>query len=837
LIIHPKAGIYARLSPSPIACAYGGNNIIHSKPIDMKKLFLVAVFQLLILSLTSLGQSVVLRDKSSRLAISDAAIRGNKTSETLLSNAKGEADLNSLAESDTLTFSHVGYYTLSVPKSRLTTSEVYLVERAYDMEEVVVSASKFEEKKKDVPQQVQVIQAKELQFVNQQTTADVLTQSGNILVQKSQMGGGSPIIRGFEANKVLLVVDGVRMNNAIYRAGHLQNAITLDNNMLDKTEIVFGPGSVVYGSDALGGVMHFYTKKPLLADSAGKTLVKANAFMRYSSANTEKTGHVDFNIGLKKFAFLTSFTASDFGDLRTGSNRNPFYGDWGKSTQYVERINGKDSVIKNPDVEVQRQSNYKQYDVMQKVLFQQNKRISHLLNIQYSTSSNISRYDRLSETSKGLPRSAQWYYGPQKRLFGSYTLSIVGLGKLADQARVILAVQDIEESRHSRNLNSSTLNHRIEHVNVYSVNLDLSKNMASHELRYGAELTHNIINSTANKENIKTGEKTPLDTRYPDGGSTMTTAAAYLTHTWEITPKIVLSDGLRYSYISLVSKFNDKTFFPFPYDKVEQKNLALNGNIGLVFLPTKSWKVSVLGSSGFRAPNLDDMGKVFEQSGGGSVMVPNPNLKPEYTYNAELGITKGINNTTWIQLNSYYIWYTNAITTRRSTFGGNDSIIYNNTKSRVVTLTNANDAYIYGLSASVQSDVTEQFALTGSINYTYGRIKTDTTDYPLDHIAPIFGKVGAMWKLKKVKSEFYVLYNGWKRLSEYNTMGEDNIAYATVYGTPAWMTFNLRCAYQVNQYLQVQAAVENILDQHYRVFASGISAPGRNFVVTVRGSF
>ena len=129
-----------------------------------------------------------------------------------------------------------------------------------NLNEITVSATKFAEHKKYIPQQVLTISAKKMAFFNQQTTAELLTHTGNVLVQKSQLGGGSPVIRGFEANKVLLVVDGVRMNNAIFRGGHLQNVITMDNTILDKTEILFGPSSVMYGSDALGGVIAFLPK-------------------------------------------------------------------------------------------------------------------------------------------------------------------------------------------------------------------------------------------------------------------------------------------------------------------------------------------------------------------------------------------------------------------------------------------------------------------------------------------------------------------------------------------------------------------------------------------------
>lgn len=801
-------------------------------------------FRLLVLGIalcicpTASAQLITVYDKTSQLPIADVSVWGNTTSQPFLTNNKGQVMLDDLANNDSLTFHHVGYYTVRLSIAEATRSSIGLVEKSYDLEEVVVSSSKFEERKKDVAQPIQVLHAKDLQFMNQQTAADVVTQTGNIVVQKSQMGGGSPIIRGFEANKVLLVMDGVRMNNAIYRAGHLQNILTVDNNLLDKVEVVYGPGSVVYGSDALGGVVHFYSKQALLADSGSSNLVKANAFMRYSSANHEKTGHVDFNIGFKKLAFLSSFTASDFDDLRAGSNLNPFYGDWGKRQRYVSRIGNKDSIVTNPDTELQKISAYRQYDFLQKVVFQPTKSIRHLLNFQYSTTSDIPRYDRLNEmTAKGIPKSSEWYYGPQQRLFGSYTLGADKLGKVADKGRLILAVQDIVESRHNRNFNSNTLNHRNEQVKVYSLNADVSKILGKHELRYGIEGIHQQITSTANKQNIVTGETAPLDTRYPDGGSTVNSLAGYLTHTWELHPKWVLNDGLRYSYHQLTAKFNDKTFFPLPYNKVELNYGAWNGNVGLVFLPGYDWKFSALASSGFRSPNLDDIGKVFEQSGSDRVMVPNPNLRPEYTYNAEVGITKGIFGSTWVQGTAFYTHYKGAITTATAQMDGKDSILYNNRMSKVLALRNMTNAYIRGISFSIHSDITSHLSFNGSLHYTYGRIKTDSIEMPLDHIPPIFGKVGTVIKLKRSKSEAYVLYNGWKRLSEYNLLGEDNAAYASAFGTPAWLTLNFRTSYQVNKYLQLQAAIENILDQHYRVFASGISAPGRNVVFTLRGSF
>ena len=221
----------------------------------------------------------------------------------------------------------------------------------------------------EVPRQVDVIGVDQLRFLNPQTSADVLQGSGKVLVQKSQQGGGSPIIRGFEANKILLVVDGVRMNNAIYRAGHLQNAITVDHNILEQVEVSFGPGSVVYGSDALGGVIHYRTRTPQLSES-GEQEVKVNLNGRLGTANQEKLLHLDFSIAEGKVASLTSISRSDFGDLRMGSIRT--HGDslWGLVPEYVSSNGAEDVVLENPDPEIQKGTAYSQMDFLQKFVYQ-----------------------------------------------------------------------------------------------------------------------------------------------------------------------------------------------------------------------------------------------------------------------------------------------------------------------------------------------------------------------------------------------------------------------------------------------------------------------------------
>jgi hemoglobin/transferrin/lactoferrin receptor protein len=179
----------------------------------MKKYILPII--LLGLSIGAYAQQV--KDKSSLKNIPNATIQLDDSSNIEL-NSKGKFELSDVAKSKTITIKAIGYFPLLIETNSLTSeSVIYLEEKAYETAEVVISASKFEEKQSDVPNQIMVIKSKDLEFINAQNSGDVLQQSGNVYVQKSQMGGGSPILRGYEANKVLMVVDGVRMNNAIYR--------------------------------------------------------------------------------------------------------------------------------------------------------------------------------------------------------------------------------------------------------------------------------------------------------------------------------------------------------------------------------------------------------------------------------------------------------------------------------------------------------------------------------------------------------------------------------------------------------------------------------------------
>ncbi|MDF7813185.1 TonB-dependent receptor [Hymenobacter sp. YC55] len=710
--------------------------------------------------------------------------------------------------------------------------------RIVGLNEVVVSANRIQgERKLDLPQQVDVLSARQIRLLNPATTADALLQSGWVFVQKSQLGGGSPVLRGFEANKVLLVVDGVRLNNAIYRAGHLQNILTVDANSLERTEILSGAGAVMYGSDALGGVISLYTKQPKLADGGTSgPQVHTNNLLRYATAAREKTAHTDVSLGWQRWALLTSITATDFDDLRKGRNGMDKYPGFGEVKQYVERQDGKDVVVNNDHPNQQKFTGYRQLDVVQKVLFQPQVGQRHTLNLQFSTTSDIPRFDRLQTYRNGALRYAEWEYGPQKRLFASYQLELTRQNKLYDVLRLTPAVQDIEESRLVRDFGVNERQENTEKVRVLSTNLDLFKDLGQHELRYGAEITHNKVRSIGEGVNVLTGAVRPIATRYPNG-STYGTLGAYAAHRWEITDHLIFSDGLRFSNVQVEAAFN-RQFFDSPYNTVKQNSSSLDGNVGLVAMLPAGLRVSGLVATGFRNPNVDDLSRTFEQTTGtgqtiGTLIIPNPTLKPERVVNYELELSENIENRLLLAVTGFYTNLRNALVVRPfAAPDGQTTTQYNGKTYQTVATVNTGQARIYGISSRAQLALPAHLRFDGTLTYTHGRDRT--ADVPLDHISPIYGRTALTYQLRRVLAEGSALFNGRKTVAQYSPSGEDNLPQATPAGALGWYTLNLRTSYQLTPRWALQAGLENILDTNYRVFASGISAPGRNLFVTVR---
>ena len=713
------------------------------------------------------------------------------------------------------------------------------------LQDVVIYANKFPTLSKNIVQRVVALTDKVL-LQQQANTADILTASGQVFVQKSQAGGGSPVVRGFEASRVLLMVDGVRMNSAIFRAGHLQNIITVDNMILDRVEIIYGPSSTLFGSDALGGVVNLFTKQPQLFKSnlvSKKAPWKTNGNLvyRFGNGQNEQRQHVDLNIANNRWAFLTSVTKSNFGDMRQGNKRLAAYPDFGKRLFYVARENNTDVIKDNSAfVNIQKLSGYNQIDLLQKVLFKPNDNTEHLLNVQVSNSSDINRYDRLTEISKGLPVFSEWYYGPQVRNMIGYKLTKSNLNGYFQKLTTNINYQHLEESRITRRFKANNKDYRFEAVDIFGLNMDLLHQGKSSTLNIGVESYYNDVSSTAYRNNIATNLRSAITTRYSDGPTNMSNYALYTQHTQFLKGNWVLNSGLRLNNVQLNANFKDTALMRFPFTDANQNNTALTGNLGMAYNGADGLRITFGVSSGFRAPNVDDLTKVFDTRTG-YVVVPNKDLKPEYTYNAELNVSKTTSNYS-IGASLFYTWFRNALVVDKFKWNYASAILYQGIMSDVYATQNKAKAVVYGFNVNGSANFSPNTTLAATYTYTKGNYadrKLDglNTALPIDHIPPTYGRVGLKHDIKKFTAELFTLFNGWKHIEDYNLNGEDNEIYATKDGMPAWQIWNINTNYQLTKKLNFSFQIENIADLNYRYFASGISALGRNYLVQARYSF
>ncbi len=797
----------------------------------MKPFFICLLFCLISLQVSS--QILKIFNSKTSDPIKDVAVFKLDKTKSVLSDNAGQIDVSIFNLQDTLVFQHASFYerVLAYTSLALLNYEIKLEEKLVNLNEVVISANKWEQNKSEVPNKIISIGLRDIEIYNPQTTADLLGNSNEVFIQKSQMGGGSPVIRGFSANSVLLVVDGIRMNNAIYRSGNLQNVISLDPNILESAEVVFGPGSIVYGSDALGGVMNFHTKKVRL-NAFDEKKYTTNILSRFASANFEKTFHVDVNYHGEKWGWLTSLTLSDFEDLRQGSNGLSEF----DRTYYVERVNGQDQQFLNSNPNVQKQSGYEQVNFLQKFRYRPKDNLDLNYTFYLSTSSNVPRYDRLIQTSDDYLKYSEWYYGPQFWMYHALNLKLQKANSIYDAAQINIAYQNVEESRYSRKFESEKLKSQIENVNIFSLNMDFDKLFSPKTtLFYGIEALYNRVNSIAFEENIIDGIKEDYATRYPDGGSDYFAYAAYASLKSNLNKNFTLTGGFRYSYVKLKSQFVNKQFFDFPYDEINIDNSDINISMGLVYRASKKSQLNFNLSTGFRSPNLDDVAKIFDSTPG-SIVVPNKDLKPEKAYNIDLGYIQKLGESANFDMVIFYTYLDDAMVRRNYSFNGLSQLMYDGELSQVQAIVNAASANIYGASVSLNVNLIPTIKFHTNHTFTKGK---DDEDNALRHVAPLFGNVGLIFEKNKCFVDFYINYNG--RISYENLAPSERdkeYMYSMDEGgnpySPAWLVFNIKTAYTISDNFILNAGIENIFDKRYHPYSSGISAPGRNFYISVR---
>ena len=641
--------------------------------------FFILIFAIFSLIENTYCQEIIVIDDKNNPITNVSAFNFLKT-KSVLSSHNGVINLSRFLASDTIYLQHPNYKLKKLTKNQL--GPFIKLETAYSMlTDVIISENKnLNNIKNDAAKKIYITKS-DVMELSPNTTASLLEKAGGISVQMSQMGGGSPNIRGFEANRILLVLDGVRLNNAIYRSGHLQNIITVDQYIIEDIEVIFGPSSVLYGSDAIGGIINLKTPE-LYFRSSNKW--SGRFFSNYNSSHSGRSYHLSTSYESKNYASISGFSFKNFGNLQMGSYRPHGYDDWGLVYHYID---DKGNAVCNPNPEIQEGTAYKQYDIFNKMMFKLSDKARIQSNIQYSTTSNIPRFDQLNDgdhvcvidsvhghcvSGKHL-KYHSYYYGPQKRLFSS--LSFILFDTYFDKSDFILGYQKIQESRHKWKLQDfmafnpdtdigSDLDqvNQLETVNVYSMNMNFRKG----SLFFGSETIYNsVISESLSTENINSIE----DTRYPSEGSSLFSTALYINMLKRFSHKIQLESGIRYTFSKLIGNYPEYSEIGGGdlYDLLNEGSALISsimsGNIKIIYYPKDSWKISSVTSRGFHTPNVDDMFKVHLKAMDNSyrLTVPYKDLKPEYSLSQEISITKEISNQITLYGTGFYTILKNSI--------------------------------------------------------------------------------------------------------------------------------------------------------------------------------
>ena len=808
------------------------------------------------------AQEVTIIDALTSEPIAGVSLYNQTKDRNTISDDSGKCTVALFDEKDIISFQYMGYELKQFNKQELKRKN-YIVSLNIDrkeLSEVILSIARTPTKKNQIAEKVSVIDAQEIKRNPPQTGADLLLLAPSIRLQKSQGGGGSPVLRGFEANRVLLVVDGIRMNNAINRSGHLQNAITIDPNAIERVEVVYGSSSVGYGSDALGGVVHYFTKTPRINS---KDKIKNSFSSNFNAANESFVHHFDTELSFKNWASYSSISISKFGNLRMGENRKHGYDAWGLVPFYSENKGRKyvaqPTVNSNPNI--QKNSGYDQVDVLQKFNIKLPKEKLLTLNIQFSNSSDIPRFDKLNEYKNGELRFAEWHYGPQKRFLFSPQLKVFPKKKLFYKGYFTLAYQNIKESRVSRKFEELNRSHQNENVHVWSFNGDFeTQKSKKRSIAYGFEWVKNkVLSSAFSQELILNGSQitgfsdpTSIPTRYPSAGSDYTSAAFYGNFKWDLSPKTTLTAGGRYTHTWLKARWepNGGVYPQWLFDSpignltaIDNENDALTGSLSITYRPSRSWQLNFLASSGFRSPNIDDLGKIRESRG--ILLIPNPTLKPEYANNLDFGISYFTPNKKGaFALRLYSTFLTNYIG-RQFAPNYTDQLTGHVMELRFdedIVQTQINDnmgaASIHGASFEGKWNLTPHLTVSSDLTFT----RTDFIEGfgPLPSILPLYGANMLQYNKDKLSVRIRNRFSSAKNPEDYSLGGEDGLdetpvelnseGFPQFIGTPSWSIFNLSGSYAWTEQLVIRAGLENVFDVHYREFASGISASGRSLM-------
>lgn len=721
---------------------------------------------------------------------------------TTLTDEKGRFVFSALADGDySLRFQFIGFETktldnVAVVNQTVDLGTVRLTVRVLEaMEDVVVTATRSQHREYELPEAVNIVSRREITERNAKTAAEALREEPGIAVQKTNHGGGSAIIRGFSSNQILILVDGIRLNNSTFRLGNHQYLTTVDNQMLERIEVVRGPSSVLYGSDAMGGTINLITRRPVTEGKSAQ--VHYRALTRFASADQEKTVRAEISLHRDKFAFQSGFSSKSGGDLRRGAN-----------SRHSELENSTNGLMQTP-------SGFAAHDLDSKLVYELSSLSKIILAYQMSRQQNVPRYDKYENNNYH-----RWMYRLQKRDLAYLVYDSQIDGRFINSFKATVSSHQQAEGREIQKSIHSSLTREKDDVLTYGFTAQMNGAVSKHQIVFGTEIYDDQVSSTRSTD----GEKTESRGRYPDGAA-YSSWGLYFQDEIRISSSLTSRVGLRTSNYSANFPLQSEVSDLFSGEQYDQDFKALTGSFTSLLKLNNETFLNLNVAQSFRAPNLSDLAKLGE-SKGSIYEIPNTQLKPEKVVNYEAGV-KLLGSRLRASGSAYYSVISNLIASADALHLGQSTIDLHGATYKIKSKQNTGRAFIRGFEASAHFYLSDYIILRANITSSYGH--NSSAGEPVGGIPPMFGLAGIRWNLHRFYADSYIRFAGKQSRLSSDDLDDPRIPEG---GTPMWLTINVRGGLEISNSLSMQVALENVTDLNYREHGSGINGPGRNLIIS-----
>lgn len=643
--------------------------------------------------------------------------------------------------------------------------------------EVVITALRMSKNSFSTPSSISIVNLGELNKVQARSTPETLEEASGVYIQKTNHGGGSPIIRGLMGNQILLLVDGIRLNNSTFRYGPNQYLNTIDPFIIEKVEVVKGSGSVNYGSDALGGVVQVLTKEPEF--SANGMNIKADVYTRWMSNNMEKTGRAQLLFSGKTTSILSGVTYSSFGDILAGGNIG------------LESPTGYNGL--SVDLKLKQK-------IGQKHLF--------TLAYQFNEHNNVPRFDKI------VSGYYRFHFNPQKRQLGYVKFESPLSDKWNSKILYTLSYSQSDEKREIQKTETSKLALESDLVETYNASIEIqSRPITKWYFNSGFDYYSDIVQS--NKiESILGVNK--LERGYYPNGSSAQSFAFFTSHNIEFG-LFTLNLGLRYN----LHKINVEDQIASNFSL---KPKAFVYNISILRRLSNICNIYFSTNTSFRAPNINDLSSfgIFNYG----IEIPNPNLTPEKSQTFESGLKFNAHNSR-ASFTIYHTTINDLIERIESSFMGMDSI----DGERIYQKSNFSKAQLYGIEGEYYQKVSSNFSLSGNFCYTRGQ--SLSLDEPLTRIPPFFGRIGIEYN---TSNNFWCRIELAGALKQDQLSSSDILdTRIPPGGTPGWLISNLKVGYEKKHFNMI-IGLNNLFNEVYQTHGSGVHGYGRSLFISINFS-